>query len=260
MLVHSNATEPAMPPAVDRHLQLARLSVLMPVYNEFATIQEIVRRVLAAPINLQLELIAVDDGSTDGSAELLGELAARDERIRLFRHERNRGKGAAIRTALAQATGDVVLIQDADLEYDPADYPALLAPILAGQAEAVYGSRFLDREGRIGFAQRVANRLLTRLSNRLTGLKLTDMETGYKAIRTDTLRGLILKSDSFAIEGELTYWLAQRAARIQETPIRYQPRTVAAGKKIRIADFFGALVGLLRLRFAKDQDERTVAK
>lgn len=223
----------------------------MPVYNEFATVPEIIRRVLAAPINLQLELIAVDDGSTDGSAELLGELAARDERIRVFRHDRNRGKGAAIRTALAHATGDVVLIQDADLEYDPADYPALLAPILAGQADAAFGSRFPGRDCRIGFLQRAANRLLTWLSNRITGLSLSDMETGYKAIRSDVLRSLHLNCDTFTIEGELTYRLFQSGARIRETPIRYTRRSRAEGKKIRGADFFRALAGLLRLRFGK---------
>ena len=233
----------------DRPNQFTRLSVLMPVYNEFATVPEIVRRVLAAPIKLEIELIAVDDGSTDGSAELLAELAARDERIILLRHEHNRGKGAAIRTALTKATGDIVLIQDADLEYDPADYPALLAPIIAGQAEAVFGSRFVGRGSRVGFAQRTANRLLTWLCNRLTGLKLTDMETGYKAIRADILRSFVLRCDSFTIEGELTYRLACYGARICETPIHFVPRSHAAGKKIRIADFFRALAGLMRLRF-----------
>jgi glycosyltransferase involved in cell wall biosynthesis len=249
MLIQHDTAQPATQSGADRPNQFTRLSVLMPVYNESATVPEIVRRVLAAPMNLEIELIAVDDGSTDGSAELLAELAARDGRIILLRHERNRGKGAAIRTALAKATGDIVLIQDADLEYDPADYPALLTPIIAGQAEAVFGSRFAGRGCRVGIAQRTANRLLTWLSNRITGLRLTDMETGYKAIRTDLLRSLHLTCDTFTIEGELTHGLAGRGARIRETPIRYVPRDNTAGKKIRAADFFRALGSLLRLRF-----------
>ncbi len=250
MLIQHDMARSATQSDSDRPHQFTRLSVLMPVYNEFATVTEIVRRVLAAPINLEIELIAADDGSTDGSAELLAKLAARDQRITLLRHERNRGKGAAIRTALARATGDIVLIQDADLEYDPADYPALLAPIIAGHAEAVFGSRFLAADCRVPIIQRTANRLLTWLSNRVTGLNLTDMETGYKAIRADVLRGLVLTSDSFAIEGELTYRLAARGVHIRETPVQFFPRDRMAGKKIRSVDFFRTIGVLLRCRFA----------
>jgi glycosyltransferase involved in cell wall biosynthesis len=251
MLFQHDMPQPTTQPGTDQPLQFTKLSVLMPVFNERATLAEIVQRVLAAPIDLAIELIPVDDGSTDGSTQLLAELAGRDERIRVLRHEHNRGKGAAIRTALVQATGQVAVVQDADLEYDPADYPALLAPILAGHAEAVFGCRFSGPERAVGWTQRFANRVLTWLANRLTGLKLTDMETGYKAIRTDVLRSLRLSSETFTIEGELTYRLAQSGARIRETPIRYVRRDKSQGKKIRGTDFFRALAGMLRLRFGR---------
>jgi glycosyltransferase involved in cell wall biosynthesis len=226
------------------------LSVLMPIFNERPTLAEIVRRVFQAPVELAIELIAVDDHSTDGSWELLTELAGLEPRIKPLRQPLNRGKGAALRAALPVARGQIVVIQDADLEYDPAIYPRLMAPILAGEADAVFGSRFAGgRNPPIGFWNRLANRLLTGATNRLAGLSLTDMETGAKMIRTDFIRQLKLRSNTFTIEPELTCRLAQIGARIVETPIEYSRRGYAAGKKIRPHDLVKALVVLLRCRF-----------
>ncbi|HEV2968949.1 MAG TPA: glycosyltransferase family 2 protein [Pirellulales bacterium] len=231
-------------------LRATLLSVLMPIYNERSTLAEIVRRVFQSPVDLEIELIAVDDHSTDGSWELLIELAGLEPRIRALRHPANRGKGAAVRTGLVHARGQVVVIQDADLEYDPAIYPRLLAPLLAGEADAMFGSRFAGEHPRqIGVWNRLANRLLTRVANRLTGLALTDMETGAKMIRADVLKRLKLTSNTFTIEPELTCRLAQAGARIREVPIAYSSRNYAAGKKIRPRDLFKALVVLLRCRF-----------
>ena len=226
------------------------LSVLMPIYNERRTLAEIVRRVIQSPLELAIELIAVDDHSTDGSWELLSELAALEPRIKPLRQPTNRGKGAAVRAALSHARGEIVVIQDADLEYDPAIYPRLMGPILAGGADAVFGSRFADgRNPPTSFWNRLANRLLTGAANRLTGLSLTDMETGAKMIRADFMRQLRLKSNTFTIEPELTYRLAQIGARIVEIPIEYSRRDYAAGKKIRPHDLVKALAVLLRCRY-----------
>ncbi|HEV3415336.1 MAG TPA: glycosyltransferase family 2 protein [Pirellulales bacterium] len=240
---HANGTRPP--------LRATRLSVLMPIYNERRTLAEIVRRVFQSPVDLEIELIAVDDHSTDGSWELLTELAGLEPRIRVLRHSANRGKGAALRTGLAHAGGDVVVIQDADMEYDPANYPRLLTPILAGEADAVFGSRFsgLHRPD-IGIWNRLGNRLLTGVANRLTGLALTDMETGAKMIRADVLKRLKLTCNTFTVEPELTCRLAQIGARIRELPIEYRSRNYAAGKKIRPRDLLKALVVLLRCRFS----------
>ena len=236
-----------------RPIVATRLSVLMPIYNERHTLAEIVRRVFLSPIEMQIELIAVDDHSTDGSWELLQELAGLDPRIRPLRHPVNRGKGAALRSGLPLSRGEIVVIQDADLEYDPADYPRLLAPILAGDAEAVFGSRFAaGQQPEIGCGNRLANRFLTGLANRLMGLVLTDMETGAKAIRADALKRLPLRSNSFTIEPELTCRLAQSGARIVETPIRYRSRGYAAGKKIRPRDLFKAVAVLIRCRLFEE--------
>jgi glycosyltransferase involved in cell wall biosynthesis len=233
---------------------LRRLSVLMPVYNERWTLAAIVERVLAAPVPLEIELVAVDDGSTDGSRELIARLAQRDLRIKALLHERNRGKGAAIRTAIAHMTGDVAVIQDADLEYDPAEYPSLLAPILSGDADAVFGSRFVGPSRRVlYFWHSLANRFLTLVSNVLNNLNLTDMETCYKAVRADVLRRLRLTSDTFTIEPELTCRLAQWGARIFEVPISYRGRTYHEGKKIRAVDGLKALAEMFRCRFLDTQ-------
>ena len=230
-----------------RAFRATLLSVLMPIFNECSTLAEIIRRVFQSPIALDLELIAVDDHSTDGSWELLLELARLEPRIRPFRLPRNRGKGAALRAALPHARGEIAVIQDADLEYDPASYDKLLAPILSGEADAVFGSRFsIDANPAISRSNRWANGFLTRVANRLTGLALSDMETGAKMIRTDFLRPLDLRCDTFTIEPELTCRLAQTGARIVEVTIEYSGRGYGAGKKIRSHDFLKALATLVR--------------
>lgn len=214
-----------------------KLSVIMPVFNEAATVEECVRRVMAVPV--EKELIIVDDGSTDGTKEILECVARMDPAIRLVRQV-NRGKGAAVRIGFRHMTGDVVVIQDADLELDPQDYQKLLAPILAGKADVVYGSRFLER-GRIpgtSLSLFLGNRLVTFLSNLFMGLCLTDMETCYKMLQVDTLKGLELEQDGFGFEPEITVKLAKRGYRIQEVPVLYAPRTYSQGKKIKWKDGF----------------------
>jgi glycosyltransferase involved in cell wall biosynthesis len=226
-------------------VSLAKLSVLMPVYNEQRTIEQAVRAVRAS--GLPVEIICVDDGSTDGSTAVLEALAHRGEVDQLLVHTRNSGKGAAIRSALSVATGDVVIIQDADLEYDPADWPMLLAPILDGHADAVFGSRFLGGTHRVLFFRHyVGNRLLTLLSNVCTNLNLTDMECCTKAMRGEVARALVLSSDRFGIEPELTARLARAGARIFEVPVSYYGRTYAQGKKISWRDGVAAIWHILR--------------
>jgi glycosyltransferase involved in cell wall biosynthesis len=216
------------------------LSVLIPVYNERATIETIIDQVELVP--LQKEIICVDDCSTDGSWTVLERLLADGRIDRLLRHPVNRGKGAAIRTALAASTGDVVIVQDADLEYDPADWPAMLEPIVDGRADAVFGSRFLSGPHRVLYYwHSVGNKVLTTLSNMFTNLNLTDMETCYKAVRGELARSLRLSSDRFGFEPELTARLAQAKARIYEVPISYAGRTYAEGKKIGWRDGVAAL-------------------
>jgi len=226
-----------------------KLSVLMPVYNERWTVETVVHRVLSTGLPLEIELIVVDDGSSDGSAEVLRRLASKDRRIQVIAHSRNRGKGAALRTALQYATGDVAVVQDADLEYNPAEYIDLLRPILDGKADAVYGSRFVGHPRRVLFFwHSLANRLLTLISNMMNDLNLTDMETCYKMIRTDILRRLRLQANTFNIEPEITCRLAQWGARIYEVPISYSGRTYEEGKKIRASDGLRALWEMIRCR------------
>ncbi|MDD4889563.1 MAG: glycosyltransferase family 2 protein [Phycisphaerae bacterium] len=229
------------------------LSVIVPVYNEQATVDELVRRVLAArlPASLRLELILVDDCSTDASWDRLQAIArqpARDDaRIRLFHQERNRGKGAAIRRGFAEAAGDILLIQDADLEYDPADYSRLLEPILAGRADVVYGSRFAGRRTD-RLAHYLGNRMLTALSNAMTGLRLTDMETCYKVFTRRVVSRLSIVSDRFEVEPELTAKVARAGWRVLEVPISYAGRTYSEGKKITWVDGIRAVLTILRFR------------
>jgi glycosyltransferase involved in cell wall biosynthesis len=216
-----------------------RLSVVIPVYNEVSTVETLLRRVRQVP--LQLEVIVVDDGSTDGTRDILprfeGTLIDR-----LLMHEKNAGKGAALRTGFKHATGDVVVVQDADMEYDPHELPTLLAPILRGKADAVYGSRFLGGPHRVLFFwHSVGNRVLTILSNMFTDVNLTDMETCYKMVRRELLQSLPLSADRFGIEPELTARLAQAGARIYELPISYDGRSYAEGKKIGWKDGVSAL-------------------
>ena len=220
------------------------VSVVIPAYNESATVERLLRRVREVPLNL--EVIVVDDGSTDGTRDLLTELAG--ELIdHLVFHEKNAGKGAALRTGFRRATGDVVVVQDADLEYDPYEFPILLEPILSGRADAVYGSRFLGGPHRVLFFwHSVGNRLLTLLSNMLTDLNLTDMETCYKMVRTELLQSLPLSAHRFGIEPELTARLAQAGARIYELPISYHGRSYAEGKKIGWKDGVSAFWSILR--------------
>lgn len=227
-----------------------KLSVLIPVYNEAGTVHEIVRRVKEAKnYNLERELIMVNDASTDGTKEALDKLAT-DGEVKVIHHPRNRGKGAAIRTALEHATGDICLIQDADLEYDPKDYPKLLAPILDGKADVVYGSRFTGGTHRVLlFWHYMANRFLTLLSNMMCNLNLTDMETGYKAFKRSCVQGITLTSDRFGIEPELTAKLAKRRYRFYETDISYSGRDYSEGKKIGWKDGIAALWFIFRYRF-----------
>ncbi len=225
-----------------------KLSVIMPVYNEAATVEEIVRRVLAEPH--EKELLIVDDGSTDGTREILARIQEREpERVRVILHERNQGKGAAVRTGLAQVTGEVVLIQDADLEYDPKDYAVLLQPIKEGRADVVYGSRFLGVHRAFLFWHMAGNRLLTFLTNLLYNATLTDMETCYKAIRAEFLQGMRLRSNTFDIEPEITAKLLKRKARLYEVPISYYGRDFSEGKKIHWYDGFRAIWTLVKYRF-----------
>jgi glycosyltransferase involved in cell wall biosynthesis len=223
-----------------------RVSVVMPVFNEEATVGRVIRAVLDGGI--AREVVVVDDGSTDRTAAEVARVE--DPRVRFLRHAENRGKGAALRTGFEAATGDIVVVQDADLEYDPADYGVLLAPILDGKADAVYGSRFLGGPHRVLlFWHYAGNRFLTLLSNLITNLNLTDMETGAKAFRAETLRGLRLRCDRFGFEPEVTAKLARAGARIYETPVSYAGRTYAEGKKITWRDALEVPWVLLRARF-----------
>lgn len=234
-----------------------KLSVLVPVYNEERTLEEVVRRVCAFP--KAKEIILVDDGSKDRSREILTRLQEANQRakdplnhIRIFFQERNQGKGAALKTALGHVTGEIVLVQDADLEYDPADYPALIEPIEKGLADVVYGTRFAG-----GGAHRVfffwhsmGNRVLTLLSNMLSNLNLSDMEVGYKVFRAQVLEGIELKSRRFGFEPEITMKLAKKRCRFYEVPISYHGRTYEEGKKITWKDGVAALYYMLRFRFS----------
>ncbi len=224
------------------------LTVVIPVYNERTTLAGVLQRVLAQPA--VAEIIAVDDGSSDGSGDELERLASAEPRLRAIRHPHNRGKGAALRTGFAQASADFVLVQDADLEYDPADYPVLLAPLLDGRADVVFGSRFAGAGAHrvLYFWHSVGNHLLTLLSNMATNLNLTDMETCYKAFRRDILQSLHLTEDRFGIEPELTARVAafRPQLRIYEVPISYHGRTYEEGKKIGWRDGVRALWCILK--------------
>jgi glycosyltransferase involved in cell wall biosynthesis len=235
--------------------EIRLLSILVPVYNESRTLRAILSRVLASPVGVPIEVVCVDDGSSDASAAILDSLAAADPRIRVIRQPRNMGKGSAIRRAIQEMRGDVAIIQDADLEYDPADYPALLAPILQGKADAVFGSRFAAASQRkvLLYWHTVANRFLTWLTNILNDINLTDMETCYKAVRADVLKQTPLKSDRFGIEPELTTRLVQWNVRLYEVPISYHGRTVAEGKKIGWQDAVSAVWTLFKFRFIDDR-------
>ena len=223
------------------------LSVVIPVFNEAKTLESVIAKVRAVPIDK--EIVAVDDCSTDGSRELLKRMTGPD--LRTFFHETNRGKGAALRTGFEAVRGEITLVQDADLEYDPAEYPKLVAPILEGHADVVYGSRFSGGEAHrvLNFHHYLANKFLTFLSNVLTNLNLTDMETCYKVFRTSSLKQLTLRCERFGIEPELTAKIARKRFRVYEVPISYHGRDYSDGKKIGWKDAISALYWIIRFRF-----------
>jgi len=227
-------------------LSIMRLSVVVPMYNERSTIRQCLQRVLDVPFDK--EIVVVDDASTDDSAGIVAALASEHVgSIQLITHRKNHGKGAALRTGITHATGDVIVIQDADLEYDPSDYPTLVGPIVRGNADVVYGSRFLAGEHRVlYFWHSVGNRLLTLLSNALTNLNLTDMETCYKVFKRGALQNFVIESDRFGFEPEITAKVAKSPCVVYEVPISYHGRTYAQGKKITWRDGCAAIVHIVQ--------------
>jgi glycosyltransferase involved in cell wall biosynthesis len=226
-----------------------RLSIVMPVYNERATLSEIIRQVRAVELpGVEKEILLVDDGSTDGSREIVAQEAA-DGGVQAFYHDANRGKGAAVRTGIEAATGDIILIQDADLEYDPRDYPALIRPIIEGRVVAVYGSRFLGPRKAMLFWHMMGNKLLTLTTNILFNAILSDMETCYKCFRADVVKNIPLRSRRFEFEPEITAKILKRGHRIFEVPISYYGREFDEGKKISWRDAPIAFWTLLKYRF-----------
>src|SRR5689334_3731316 len=236
---------------------MPKLSILVPVYNEEEYVVPLLDRVLRAPLpaGIEREIIVIDDGSTDGSAEAIATMAAvAPGIIRTARHEQNRGKGAAVRTAIDLVTGDYCIIQDSDLEYDPGEYPQLLTPLIEGRADVVYGSRFMAAGERrvLYYWHSIANRFLTELANVVADLNLTDVETCYKVFRTSLLRGIPLRSDRFGIDPELTIKMARRQARFYEIPISYHGRTYEEGKKIGFSDALQVVYVILRSSLSRD--------
>jgi len=226
---------------------MTKLSIIIPVYNEASTIREIINRVNNVAIDK--EIIVVDDCSNDGSRQLL-EVIKNDEEIKVFYHKKNQGKGAALRTGFEQVQGDIIIIQDADLEYDPKEYANLIQPILANEADVVYGSRFLGGPHRVLlFWHYMGNKLLTLISNMVNNLNLTDMETGYKVFKKDIIRQIDIKSDRFGIEPEITAKIAKLKCRIYEIPISYYGRDYSQGKKITWKDGIAAIWHIIKYRF-----------
>lgn len=225
-----------------------KLSVIIPVYNEKNTVNKIIQQVQDVELEMEKEIILIDDGSTDGTREILKNLESPNVKVKL--HEINQGKGAALRTGFSLATGDFVIVQDADLEYDPREYPVLLTPLLDGRADAVYGSRFLGGPHRVLFFWHyIGNKMLTTFSNMLSNLNLTDMETCYKVFRKEILDKITLKSKRFGIEPEITLKLARQKCRIYEVPISYSGRDYTEGKKIGWKDGVAAIYHLIRFKF-----------
>ena len=225
-----------------------KISVIIPVYNEKSTITEIIARVRA--VDLAKEIIIVDDASTDGTSEQLVEVGNKFENVNVLSHQKNRGKGAALRTGFASASGEIIIIQDADLEYDPRDYEMLLIPILDGRADVVYGSRFLGGPHRVLFFWHyVGNKFLTLFCDALSNLNITDMETGYKVFKKEVLDDIKLKSNRFGFEPEFTMKIAKKDFRVYEVPISYSGRTYEEGKKIGWRDGLAAIFAILWFRF-----------
>jgi len=221
------------------------LSVIIPVYNEKDTIRNVLNRVLS--LEIPLEVVVVDDGSTDGTRDILKSFS--DKRLKVIFHETNKGKGGAVRTGIKEATGDILVIQDADLEYDPMELPKVIEPILKGEAEVVYGSRFLGK-GEFLKESYLANKFLTFVTNLLFGGKISDMETCYKAMKTEIMRGLNIKANRFDMEPEITGKLLKKGYKIKEVPIKYIGREKSEGKKIGWKDGLEALWTLLKVRLS----------
>jgi glycosyltransferase involved in cell wall biosynthesis len=245
-----------------------KLSVVMPIYNERATLRTVIERVLAVPVErvlavpIEIELLCVDDGSRDGSREILAELAKEYVQIRVFLQPRNMGKGAALRRGIQEATGDFVIIQDADLEYDPSDYEQMLDPLRADKADVVFGSRFMGGGAHrvLYFWHSVGNWLLTLLSNCLTNINLTDMETCYKAFRREVIQAIPIEENRFGFEPEITVKVARRHLRIYEVGVSYSGRTYEEGKKIGWKDGFRALYCLLKYSLKEPRTKAALAK
>ena len=227
-----------------------KLSIVIPIYNEVESLEEILRQIAAVEVGMEKELILIDDCSTDGTLAILKRIeTGADTSIKVFYHDVNKGKGATLRTGFQYITGEITLIQDADLEYDPRDYPKLLQPILGGDADVVYGSRFMKGRQKGLLRSYLANQFLTSLSNIVNGTKLTDMETCYKVIKTPILKEISLSSDRFGFEPEITAKLAKRKCRIVEVPITYRGRAYHEGKTVNWKDGIAAIFHILRFRF-----------
>lgn len=226
------------------------LSIIIPVYNEKELVIDVIKKVKAVDLgDIKKQIIVVDDYSTDGTRDILKNETDNLIDMLLF-HDVNKGKGAALRTGIKEATGDVIIIQDADFEYDPNEYPRIINPIFEGKADVVYGSRFLDGSNFGGYKQnRVANKILTGLSNFMTGFKITDMETCYKAFKKDVIKSIEIEEDRFGFEPEITAKIAHKKVKLLEVPISYYPRTKEEGKKINTKDGFRALYCIARYRF-----------
>jgi glycosyltransferase involved in cell wall biosynthesis len=225
-----------------------KISVIIPVYNEKSTITDIIARVRA--VDLEKEIVIVDDGSTDGTSEQLVEIGSKFENVSVLSHQKNRGKGAALKTGFASASGEIIIVQDADLEYDPRDYEMLLVPILDGRADVVYGSRFLGGPHRVLFFWHyIGNKFLTLLCDALSNLNLTDMETCYKVFKKEVLDDIKLKSNRFGFEPEFTMKIARKGFRVYEVPISYSGRTYEEGKKVGWRDGLAAIFAILWFRF-----------